>query len=96
MTYNEYKLKLSELQTEFENKKKELAKEYAFANNSIKVGDIIKDSVGSIKVEKIRYTTGLISSNTPECVYDGIELTKQGTPSKRQQHTRIFQSNMVL
>jgi len=93
MTQEEYKKKLLELQDEFTEKKKEVAKEYAFSNNPHKIGDIITDHSGSkLKIEKIKWSYGY---GAPACVYYGIELKKDLTPTKRQQNTSIHQSSII-
>ncbi len=84
MTKEEYKIKAQELINNFETQKSLLAKEYAFANNSIKVGDIIKDHISSIKVEQIKYERASFLNEYPQCIYVGIELKKDLTPTKKE------------
>ena len=89
----EYDNEMQSLESEFEVKKKELMKEFAFSNNPHKIGDVVADHSGSIKIEKIKY--GKSISNYPCCVYIGIELKKDLTPAKKQNHTQIWQSNLI-
>lgn len=93
MTTEEYKKNLLQLEEEFTQKKKELAKDYAFSNNPHKLGDIITDNGGNkLKIEKIKWSYGY---GNPACVYYGIELKKDLTPSKRQINTSIHQSSII-
>ncbi len=96
MELQEYKDKLKELIDNFDRDKSLLAKQYAFSNNSYKVGDIVKDNVGSIIIEKFMFTTGNIFSgnNNPECVYFGSELKKDNTPRKDGSKRKIYQSQL--
>lgn len=96
MELQEYKDKLKELTDNFDRDKSLLAKQYAFSNNTLKVGDIVGDSVSKILVEKIMYTAGGgFSNNTPECVYFGIELKKDNTPRKDGNKRKIYQSKVI-
>jgi len=53
MNKSEYLTKRSELKAETEKKQSELAKEYALSNTTAKIGDFVKDHIGTIKVERI-------------------------------------------
>jgi hypothetical protein len=94
MTKEQYIQKLKDLEAEFENKKGELVRLCAFSNNTIKVGDVITDHSGSIKVEKIQVAFGY-ACDLPSCVYTGIELNKDGTPNKKGKKRSVWQSNLV-
>jgi hypothetical protein len=74
----------------YEESKKQLIKRYCIANNSYKVGDVFTDFMGSIKIEKITY-----SSHSRCCVYFGPELKKDGTPKKDGTVRVTYQSNEV-
>ena len=89
----EYDSKMQLLESEFEAKKKELMKEFAFSNNPHQIGDIITDHIGSIKIEKIKWGKGV--NQFPSCVYIGVELKKDLTPAKKQNHTQIWQSYLI-
>jgi hypothetical protein len=91
MTKEEYNIKLVELKSKFNKDNNALHKEYAFANNPHKVGDVIKDHIGSIRIETIGV---YIVHGTPECTYSGPELTKKLEPSKKGTKRTIYQSNL--
>jgi hypothetical protein len=95
MTPEEYKSKLTAIKLQFEENKSILAKEYAFSNNPYKIGDIITDHIGSIKIEKIQYTLGWESmKELPYCVYSGITLKKDKTPTKTPNQRTVHQTNL--
>jgi len=94
MTQQQYDAAINSLYTEYEQKKKKVAEEYAFANNPYKIGDVISDHIGTIIIEKIRFSFPF-GSKYPCCVYVGTQLKKDGTPHKRQEYTKIFQTNIV-
>jgi hypothetical protein len=91
MNPEEYKIKLKKLEEEFEYSTKGLRKQYAFSNNPYKIGDIITDNIGTIKIEKISFGSS-VNSSFPECVYFGLELTKKLIPKKNEQKRWIYQS----
>ena len=80
MNKQELKHKLKELQQEYELKQKEVMRQFCDANNPYKVGDKFTDLIGTIIIEKIRYSYTV--TGTPSCVYFGTELKKDGTMSK--------------
>ena len=92
MTQEEYKSKLNEINKDYELKLKSLDKDYAFSNNPFKIGDIVTDHIGSIKIEEIK--AYLSRFPYPCCVYYGIELTKKGEPYKKGTKRKIYQSNI--
>ena len=93
MSTQEYDRQIGLLEEEFERRKKELMKEFSFSNNPHKIGDIITDNIGSIKIEKIKW--GKLIYKYPCCVYYGVELKKDLTPTKKQNNTQIWQSNLI-
>lgn len=96
MTKEEYRKRLSELKEEFEKKTKELAKEYALSNNPYKVGDIIKDSYQIIKVDRVSVLLPSITSDYPQCVFYGTQLTSKLVPKKKQDKSpRMFQRYVI-
>lgn len=92
MKKEELKEKIELLKSKLENDKIDLIKEYIESNNSIKKGDIIKDHIGSIKVESLKY---YISENEPCAIYFGIELNKNGLENKRGNKRKIYQCNLI-
>ena len=83
--------KLSQLYQEHELKKKEVMQEFCDANNPYKVGDKFTDHIGTVVVEKIRYSYG----DKPCCVYFGAELKKDNTLRKDNSKRQAWQSNDI-
>lgn len=93
MTQEEYTNKVAELTEKFELDKQSLRREYALSNNPYKVGDIVTDHIGSIVIEKIQHTIS-ITHQYPFCVYTGLELKKDGTPTKKESKRAVYQTNI--
>lgn len=82
MNKEEYLKAKNALEEECEIKKKNLAREFAYSNNPVKIGDIITDHYKTIRVEKFLY--GRNFGYTFPCMfYYGTRLTKKGEPAKR-------------
>lgn len=92
MTYEELCEKRILAYKQYLNSINSYTTEYARSNNPIKMGDIITDHVGSIKVEGIKNTVP--SSEKPQCIYYGIELKKDLTPMKKQSNRHVYQQNL--
>ena len=86
MNKQELKHKLNKLQLEYGLKQKEVMKQFCDANNKYKVGDKFTDHIGTIIIEKIRYSYTL--TGTPSCIYFGTEL-------KNNDKRNSWQSNDV-
>lgn len=93
MTEQEYKKRLSAINEKYEADKKALYKEFALSNAKFKVGDIIKDSRGIIKIEIV---TGGKLGDLPETVYKGRELKKDLTPRKDKNILFIWGNDVEL
>lgn len=90
MTLEEYKAKLDKLEDEFRQTKMQLAKEFALSNNPYKKGDKITDNIGSIIIEKIMFSL----YPSPMCVYEGIIINKNGSPSINGKRRCVYQSHI--
>lgn len=101
MTQQEYDELLNKIRTETQEKEKNLARQFAMSNNTVKVGDIVSDYAGRVKVTKVKFTM-VGARNYPECVYEGNELNKDGTIKmtrgrKSQPEIRgVYQSRMIV
>ena len=91
MTLATYKERLSELKAIAKKQELELGKEYAFANNPYKIGDIIKCYDVTIKIEVINFYNEYPS----RCVYKGKKLTKALIPFKSGETDSIYQSTSI-
>jgi hypothetical protein len=92
MTKEVYDKKWMEIKISFDAAKKELHREFAYANNPYKIGDIVADRIGTVKIEKIQIYLGL--NPYPQCVYTGVELTKKGEPKKGGKKRSVYQSGI--
>lgn len=93
MTKEQYDLAINQANIDYDKARRELMKQFAFANNPYKIGDKITDHSCTIEIQKIQ---AYFSSNSvPICVYTGIQYNKDGKVSKKQDHDTIYQSNII-
>ncbi len=95
MTSKEYQELLQIEHNNFLARKNLLAKKYALSNNPFQIGNIITDHMGSILIRSIKISFAF-NNTTPECVYYGIELKKDGKPCKKQTNRGAWQSNLII
>jgi hypothetical protein len=91
MTIQDYNKRKQELDFDFRKKVNELMKEYIDSNNPYKIGDIITDHIGSIKIESINYTMTFGLSGM-EAIYIGLEFKKDGTLGKER---FVYQTDII-
>ena len=94
MTREEFKENKKQLDFDHYKATRNLEREYALSNNPYKSGDIVRDHSSILKIEGI-HSVYLGLNELPCLVYKGIELTKQLKPTKRQQQTTMYQSNII-
>jgi len=94
MTKEEMDSKLSQLEQEYSLNRKQIIKDFCDYNNPYKIGDIFTDHIGSIKIERIKYSFSNLRDK-PCCVYHGIELKKDLTPKKLVIKRDAWQSNEI-
>ena len=90
MTNEEYKKHLNQIELRYAADKKDLAKEYIISNNPYKVGDIVEDHIGKGEIIEIKCAIDHLC-----CVYNCINLTKNGTQNKHEPYRIIWQSNIL-
>ena len=93
MSKEELKNKLKALADKYENDKINIYQQYASENNDISIGDIVTDNYHTIKVEKMDFH---YNGGEPMMVYHGPDYKKDGTPSKRQTNTPVYQCNIKM
>ena len=94
MNKEEYLKAEKALKEEFEAKKKELAREFAYSNNPVKIDDIITDHCRTIRVLKCLWGYDF-GSRMPCMYYRGVRLTKKGEPAKREaDDNRVSQTDI--
>jgi len=92
MNKEQLKIELSQADIDYERAKRDIYKKYAYANNPYKIGDIIKDHIGILKIEKIGFH---ISFGESCCIYNGIELKVNHEPIKKQTGRTVYQDNII-
>ena len=92
MTQEELNKKRRAIQQEARERELELCNAYAYANNTVKVGDIISDSFTTICVKRMRVH---VCYCCVEMQYLGPELTKAGAPRKDRREGCVYQSNII-
>lgn len=94
MTKEEYDNEMKILEQEHWNKKKGLMRKCAYSNNSFKEGDLFTDHIGTVEIETIGvYNPGF--GELPCCTYTGLELKKDGKPTKKRTRRTAYQSNQL-
>ena len=91
MTLDEYKDKTQAMQKRHTIELKRLAVEYVHTNNSVSIGDLVRDHIGTIKV-RVVLVSGL---QHPECVYRGVQYTTRGIAFKAGKERDVYQSNLL-
>lgn len=91
MEFEELKAKLEWIEERANERKKDAIREYCLVNNSVKIGDIVTDHIGSVKVEKILVEYSL---TRPQCIYVGSELKKDLTPRKGGSKRNVYAQNL--
>lgn len=96
MNKDDYFKRLKELETEYKKSIRQLNYDYALANNTIQIDDIIEGNGYIIQVKKI-FPCMPFMSVKPECFYQGIQLKKDLKISKKQSiDARVYQSNAKI
>ena len=90
MTKEEYEIRLTALQRDFNDKKDALMRECAISNNPFKSGDKITDGTYTIIIKSANISC--FGGSMPTLYYSGIWLKKDGTPNKRNESATIYQS----
>ena len=93
MDVNTYFQKVKDLESEHYKRKEDLMKEFVRANDPYKIGDKVTDHFGTIIIESKKYDWGF--SSYPGAVYFGVELKKDGTPTKKLSKRNVWQSNVL-
>jgi hypothetical protein len=71
----------------------DLKSQFIKDNNTVKVGDVVTDRSGSIKVSFIECDVEFY--NIPSIIYGGVILKKDGTPRKSDARRTILQKSLI-
>jgi len=94
MILQEYETKLNIINENYYKEQNALKINFAKENDPYKIGDIIQDHIGKIKItsKKVVFTP---SHDFPSCIlYQGENLTKLGNINKREPIRLIYQFNI--
>jgi hypothetical protein len=89
----QYDAEIKELNRVHQNKVYELTKEYYLSSVSYKIGDVIKDSVGSGMIMSIEFFIKYLGE--PGILFQCKNLTKKGEVNKREPLRKIYLENIV-
>lgn len=92
MNSTEHQKALGELKKKHRRDTRDLAEKFARANSAVRIGDIVTDHMGSIRVETTRVFGGV--STLPQMVYCGVRVTKKGSDFKSGEQRNVYQANM--
>lgn len=95
MTKTELKSRLSTIKRDALKAELKLIREYCFANNPVKVGDVITDHYHTIKVESISPDISASYQGDYHCIYYGVELTKSGKPKVKNPSNSLHGVNLI-
>lgn len=89
---NDYVKEMAALKDKQDLERFDLTKKYALRDNVVKIGDIVSNTVASIKVSRIYCYE---YRDKPECKYYGPVLTKKGQPYKNGDSGWLAQHNLI-
>jgi len=89
----EYEVQIIQLRRKHQAELIDLMKQFVDDNNPYKAGDTVTDHVGSLYIKRTGYH--MTHNGTPCATYTGVELKKDGTPSKKQTGRTVFQCNII-
>lgn len=88
-----YLQRLKQIEDDAQKAKQAIYIEYGLSQAKFKIGDIIKDSRCTLKIQKVGVYKAL---GDPHPVYHGVELKKDLTPKKNGNRAAIYSSNAEL
>ena len=93
MTFKEYLIAVDKEHRDTKTRLEKIRDDYAFSNNTVKVGDRVSDSSGTIEVEQIRAVDSRGSGS--QCIYVGVMITKKGKQYLNGDTRCVWQSQMI-
>ena len=94
MTKDELNEKLQNIEREKDLEARKVLKEYALSNAIYKVGDIIEDHLGRIKIESVSWSMNY-GHRDSTAVYVGAQLKKDLTTFKSGEKRNVYQNNVT-
>lgn len=103
MTQDEYRARIKQIREErhameqaFLNRERQVHRDFAFSNNTINPGDIVKAHNGDIiQVNQVKFATPRTQDGVSMCVYVGLQLTKKLEPRVHPIELKVWQNNVT-
>lgn len=92
MTYQEFRAEMEDLEEQYKLEKHRILCEYVMSWCPYKIGDIVRDHIGFVKIEKISPIIG-ICNKADICMF-GTEYTAKMEPKKTGTKRNIYHSNI--
>lgn len=92
MTHGEFRMELEDLEEQYKIEKARILREYVMSWCPYKVGDIVRDHIGYVKIASIHPIVGVC--NKIDIMMKGMEYTLKGEPKKAGTVRQIYHSNI--
>ena len=92
MTHQEFRAEMEDLEEQYKLEKKRILNEYVMSWCPYKIGDIVRDHIGFVKIEKIVPIIGIC--NKVDIMMLGTECTLKLEPKKTGTRRNIYHSNI--
>lgn len=92
MTHQEFRAEMEDLEEQYKLEKKRILCEYVMSWCPYKLGDIVRDHIGFVRIEKIVPIIGIC--NKVDIMMFGTEYTLKLEPKKTGTRRNIYHSNI--
>lgn len=92
MTHVEFRMELEDLEAQYKIEKQRILTEYVMSWCPYKVGDLVRDHIGYVKVMSIHPMVGIC--NKVDIMMKGEEYTIKKEPKKDKRVRQIYHSNI--
>ena len=92
MDYKEFRAEMEDLEEQYKLEKQRILKEYVMSWCPYKVGDLVRDHIGYVKILSIHPIIGIC--NKVDIMMKGEEYTVKKEPKKIRQIRQIYHSNI--
>lgn len=92
MDYKEFRAEMEDLEEQYKLEKKRILTEYVMSWCPYKVGDLVRDRIGYVKILSIHPIIGIY--NKVDIMMKGVEYTVKKEPKKNRVTRQIYHSNI--
>lgn len=92
MTHQEFRAEMEDLEEQYKLERKRILNEYVMSWCPYKIGDIVRDHIGFVRIEKIVPIIGICSK--VDIMMFGTEYTLKLEPKKTGTRRNIYHSNI--